>query len=159
MEWWHETHRVSHDESQDSRGQRYAELHKKPSAKTRKVGAEGESLYLGKGLFAEGDAAANHGDGLGQFDYMLMNNPRYPHHTKIRIIGDTGHLSNKDSAYYLSEFIGPDTKQVVLAHLSEQNNTEELALSELKNELKHKKIDFDNICVAKQNVVSEVFMI
>ena len=50
MEWWHETHRVSHDESQDSRGQRYAELHKKPSAKTRKVCAEGESLYLGKGF-------------------------------------------------------------------------------------------------------------
>ena len=34
--------------------------------KTGKVCAEGESLYLGKGLFAEGDAAANHGDGLGR---------------------------------------------------------------------------------------------
>lgn len=90
---------------------------------------------------------------------MLMNNPRYPHHTKIRIIGDTGHLSNKDSAYYLSEFIGPNTKQVVLAHLSEQNNTEELALEELKNELEHKNVNFNNIYVAKQNVVSEVFTI
>ena len=33
----------------------------------------------------------------------LMNNPKYPHHTKIRILSDKGHLSNKDSAYYLSK--------------------------------------------------------
>ena len=87
---------------------------------------------------------------------MLMNNPRYPHHTKIRIIGDTGHLSNQDSAYYLSEFIGPNTKHVYLAHLSEQNNTDELALNTLKKKLKSKNIDFDNIMIAKQNIVSEV---
>ena len=90
---------------------------------------------------------------------MLMNNPRYPHHTKIRIIGDTGHLSNQDSSYYLSEFIGPDTKVVYLAHLSEQNNTEELALITLKNELKNKNIKFNNIKIAKQNVVSKEYVI
>ena len=90
---------------------------------------------------------------------MLMNNSRYPHHTKIRIIGDTGHLSNQDSAYYLSEFIGPDTKIVYLAHLSEQNNTEELALTTLKNELKNKNIKFNNIKIAKQNVVSKEYVI
>ena len=90
---------------------------------------------------------------------MLMNNPRYPHHTKIRIIGDTGHLSNQDSAYYLSEFIGPDTKIVYLAHLSEQNNREELALTTLKNELKGKNIKFSNIKIAKQNIVSEEYVI
>ena len=88
-----------------------------------------------------------------------MNNPRYPHHTKIRIIGDTGHLSNQDSAYYLSEFIGSDTKIVYLAHLSEQNNTEELALTTLKNELKNKNIKFNNIKIAKQNVVSKEYVI
>ena len=90
---------------------------------------------------------------------MLMNNPRYPHHTKIRILGDTGHLSNQDSAYYLSEFIGPDTKMVYLAHLSEQNNNEELALNTLKDKLKKKRIKFNNIKIAKQNIVSEVYSI
>ena len=88
---------------------------------------------------------------------MLMNNSRYPHHTKIRIIGDTGHLSNQDSAYYLSEFIGSDTKIIFLAHLSEQNNNEELALNTLKEELKKKSIKFNNIKIAKQNIVSEVY--
>ena len=90
---------------------------------------------------------------------MLMNNPKYPHHTKIRILSDRGHLSNQDSAYYLSKFIGPDTKQVVLAHLSEQNNTEEMALKTLKQTLKNNNIKFNNIICAKQNIKTELFKV
>ena len=86
---------------------------------------------------------------------MLMNNPNYPHHTKIRILGDKGHLSNKDSAYYLSSFIGSDTKKVYLAHLSEQNNTDDIALNTLKEELKNKNINFNNIEIAHQNEISK----
>ena len=63
---------------------------------------------------------------------MLMNNPNYPYHIKQRILGDKGHLSNKDSAYYLKKFIGENTKHIILAHLSEHNNTDELALKTLK---------------------------
>ncbi len=89
----------------------------------------------------------------------LMNNPNYPYSTKIRILSDKGHLSNKDSSYYLSKLIGPNTKYVILAHLSEQNNTEELALNTLRETLKRKNIDFKNILVAKQNEVTELFTI
>ena len=88
---------------------------------------------------------------------MLMNNPRYPHHTKIRILSDKGHLSNKDSAYYLSKIIGDNTKQIILAHLSEQNNTEELALSTLKETLERRNIQFKNIDVARQNELTKVY--
>jgi len=88
---------------------------------------------------------------------MLMNNPKYPHHTKIRILSDKGHLSNKDSSYYLSKLIGDNTKQVILAHLSEQNNTEELALGMLNDTLKRKNINFNNIIIARQNEVTELF--
>ena len=87
---------------------------------------------------------------------MLMNNPRYPYHTKIRILSDKGHLSNKDSSYYLSKLIGDNTHSIVLAHLSEQNNTEELALETLKETLRNKNIDFNNIIVAKQNEMTEL---
>ena len=90
---------------------------------------------------------------------MLMNNPRYPHHTKIRILSDKGHLSNKDSAYYLSHLIGDNTKQIILAHLSEQNNTEDLALDTLRETLKKRNIDFKNIDIAKQNIISKVYNI
>ncbi len=89
----------------------------------------------------------------------LMNNPNYPYHTKIRILGDKGHLSNKDSAYYLTKLIGNNTKYVILAHLSQQNNTEELALDTLKKALKTKNIQFKNITVAKQNEMTELFKV
>ena len=89
----------------------------------------------------------------------LMNNPRYPHHTKIRILSDKGHLSNKDSAYYLSRLIGSNTKYIVLAHLSEQNNTEELALTTLNETLKRRNITFNNITVARQNEMTGLFKV
>jgi len=45
-----------------------------------------------------------------------------------RIHSDIGHLDNIESATYLSSLIGKDTKEVTLAHLSEECNTPELAL-------------------------------
>lgn len=90
---------------------------------------------------------------------MLMNNTKYPHHIKIRILSDRGHLSNKDSAYYLSNFIGKNTKYVILAHLSEENNTKDLALTTLKNELQKKNIKFENILIAEQNKQMELLSI
>ncbi len=47
---------------------------------------------------------------------------------KKRIMGDRGHLSNKQTAEYLKELIDPElTKRVFLAHLSLECNTHELA--------------------------------
>lgn len=40
-----------------------------------------------------------------------------------RIISDKGHLSNTDCAYYLSVLMGEKTKEIVLAHLSDECNT------------------------------------
>lgn len=89
----------------------------------------------------------------------LMDNPNYPHHIKIRILADKGHLSNIDSSKYMSKFIGDNTKHVILAHLSEQNNTEDLAISTLLNTLNNKNINFNNISVARQNEKTEIFNI
>ena len=38
-------------------------------------------------------------------DVEMLMNGHYPYHIKQRILGDKGHLSNKDSAYYLSKFV------------------------------------------------------
>ena len=81
---------------------------------------------------------------------MLMNGP-YPYHLKQRILGDKGHLSNKDSAYYLSEFITDKTKKVILAHLSENNNTKEKALEEYKKTFEKQKKNAPEVEVATQN--------
>ena len=47
--------------------------------------------------------------------------------TKIRNIGDYGHLSNEQCAMYLNHFIGPNTSDVILIHISDHDNTIELA--------------------------------
>jgi len=52
----------------------------------------------------------------------------YPWHLKKRILGDRGHLSNLGTAELLSRATGSETRHVVLTHLSETNNTPELAL-------------------------------
>lgn len=59
---------------------------------------------------------------------MLMNTNR-PMSLKNRILSDRGHLSNLDSALLMSRLIGEKTKEIVLAHLSREANTKELALS------------------------------
>ena len=58
---------------------------------------------------------------------MLMDGP-YPRFLKERVISDSGHLSNSTTAKYLKKIIGPNTKTIILAHLSETNNTPEKAL-------------------------------
>jgi phosphoribosyl 1,2-cyclic phosphodiesterase len=57
---------------------------------------------------------------------MLINGP-YPWHLKQRVAGRTGHLSNEEAASLLREVVDGSCRAVVLAHLSEQNNTPELA--------------------------------
>ena len=59
-------------------------------------------------------------------------NGKYPKWLKARILSDKGHLSNNAAGFYLSKLIGPHTKSVVLAHLSHENNTPDIALKTVK---------------------------
>lgn len=86
---------------------------------------------------------------------MLLNGP-YPKWLKTRVVGSYGHLSNKDSAFYLSKLIGPHTKKIVLMHLSKINNTEDKALQMLEETLQEYDIDFHNITCARQSEITEV---
>lgn len=83
-------------------------------------------------------------------DVEMLMHGKYPSWLKARIRNDEGHLSNNQCAFYLSKFIGPNTKEVVLAHISKENNTPEIALDTLKSSLVENNIDFNNIIVAKQ---------
>ncbi len=83
-------------------------------------------------------------------DVEMLMNGRYPYHLKRRILGNKGHLSNDDAAFYLSNFIGPKTKTIILAHLSDDNNTHDKARDTISNTLKSKNLKVNNIIVAKQ---------
>lgn len=83
-------------------------------------------------------------------DTELLMHGKYPNWLKKRINSDEGHLSNHQAGFYLSMFIGPNTKQVVLAHLSKENNDPDLALQTIKECLNDNGVCFDNILIAKQ---------
>lgn len=71
---------------------------------------------------------------------MLMATKR-PMFVKQRIIGDFGHLCNEDSANVLAELVGKKTKEIVLAHISEEGNSKERAKAVLLDTLQAKQID------------------
>ena len=85
-------------------------------------------------------------------EIMLMDGP-YPRFLKERVISDKGHLSNKTTATYLKKIVKDNTKNIILAHLSEKNNTEEKALEAIKEVGLDKNI---NIIIARQHEESEL---
>ena len=89
-------------------------------------------------------------------DIELLQHGPYPAWLKKRVLSDIGHLSNKAAAFYLTKLIGEKTKEIILIHLSETNNLEELALETINNTFLEYNIDFHNIICAKQNEKTEV---
>lgn len=80
---------------------------------------------------------------------MLMNGP-YPYILKQRILSDKGHLSNHTAASYLKDIVGDNTEYIVLAHLSEHNNTVELAYQATKEILDENHLE-KTLIIAKPN--------
>lgn len=92
-------------------------------------------------------------------DIELLQHGPYPAWLKKRVLSDYGHLSNKAAAFYLTKLIGNNTKKIILIHLSETNNLEELALETINNTFMEYNINFHNIICAKQNEKTEVIEI
>ena len=81
---------------------------------------------------------------------MLWTGP-YPPHLKERIAGDYGHLSNDQAIDLLSTLAGGNLRQVVIGHVSKQNNDFSL-LRSLYAEYKSK---MDRLLFATQETGSE----
>jgi phosphoribosyl 1,2-cyclic phosphodiesterase len=58
---------------------------------------------------------------------MLTRNLNYSYPLKERIRSDRGHLSNGDCAAFARELVNSGTVSILLGHLSQNNNTPELA--------------------------------
>lgn len=88
-------------------------------------------------------------------DIEMLNHGPYSFQLRQRILGDKGHLSNYDCSRYLSNFIGDKTKCIVLAHLSEENNTKELAYDTLMERLNESELEVERIVIAMQDKETE----
>ena len=69
---------------------------------------------------------------------MLKNSEKYPLTLKLRIAGPNGHLSNDSSAEFIEKLVKTGTRQIVLSHLSKENNTPELAFNYISSVLSDK---------------------
>ena len=85
---------------------------------------------------------------------MLEQGP-YPPNLRRRIRGGQGHLSNEQAAQVLRELAGEQLHTVVLAHLSEYNNTPELAYTCARNALSELRLDHVRVHIASQFAVGE----
>jgi len=84
---------------------------------------------------------------------MLMNGP-YPWFLKQRIRSRTGHLANQETGRLLADVLHPGLERVLLAHLSETNNTPEKALAEVSAPLAGTPVRLE---AASQSVASPVW--
>ncbi len=89
---------------------------------------------------------------------LLLDSDR-PWLLKKRILDDQGHLSNEDSAFLIANVMGEKTKKIVLAHLSEECNTETDALDTYKKVFFKQGIsvkDYDLICAKQDYPIEEI---
>lgn len=82
-------------------------------------------------------------------DVNMLRKSKYPFYLQQRILGDRGHLSNEDCSKYIEKIIGDNTKNIILAHLSEENNNQELAYKTTYEKIKDKEI---NLLIARQDI-------
>ncbi len=64
-------------------------------------------------------------------EQMLRDGP-YPAWLQARIASNSGHLSNRACADLVREAVTPRLRQIVLAHLSEENNTPRVAFESMR---------------------------
>ena len=87
---------------------------------------------------------------------MLQNGP-YPHCLKKRIISDTGHLSNRNCAEFLPLLVNQGAKSIVLAHLSRENNSPDIAFSESRISLNQSgiRVECEDVCGDVRLIVAD----
>lgn len=73
-------------------------------------------------------------------DIKMLMASRRPYPLKQRIISDNGHLDNETCSDILINVIGQKTKEIVLAHISEEANTPGLAYDAIKNKMSDERV-------------------
>lgn len=84
------------------------------------------------------------------YDAGMLKNGPYPLYLQERISSRWGHLENRESAKMAAYLALNGTKKVLLAHLSQENNTPELALSTVQDYLNTHRIPLE-VAVAERH--------
>lgn len=86
------------------------------------------------------------------YDPEILKASRYPYPLKRRISGPDGHLSNESAGKTIHHLLlKKDLREVMLGHLSKENNFPELAYQTVTNELIENNADLEHIGISVAN--------
>ena len=85
------------------------------------------------------------------YDPNILKCSRYPYPLKMRIAGPNGHLPNQEAGKTISHLVHSGLQQVMLGHLSKENNFPELAYKTVIDELIENKCSDNGIRVSVAN--------
>lgn len=85
------------------------------------------------------------------YEPEMLKCSKYPYMLKRRILGPNGHLSNEDAGEVISILVKNGIDNVMLGHLSQQNNFPELAYKTVVESLISNKIDTDKVKLSVAN--------
>ena len=95
-------------------------------------------------------------------DRDMLNSGPHPYFVKERILSERGHLANCDSGSFAARLADSGSRCILLAHLSRDNNTPNLALSAVGHALQGNGLpavgDIE-LCVAPPDTMSRVFVL
>ena len=89
------------------------------------------------------------------YDLETLKCGPYPYQLKKRIMSDNGHLSNEDASKALSYLSKNNVQNIVLGHLSKENNFPELAYQTVLNEIQENG-NICNLSVASRDFVDPI---
>ena len=95
------------------------------------------------------------------YDPNILKCSRYPYYLKQRISGPNGHLSNESAAKTISYLLNEGLQNVMLGHLSNENNFPELAYKTVIDELCKQNFNENNLklSVASRNKPTSIIEI
>lgn len=94
------------------------------------------------------------------YDLNMLEIGDYPLQLKRRIKSKIGHLCNEDAGNFAVKLVNSGTENIVLGHLSNQNNYPELAFETVKGILEKNDITLNKdmrLSVANRSAVSEIY--
>ena len=90
------------------------------------------------------------------YDLRMLRTGPYPYYLRARIESARGHLSNDECSAKLLELVQEGCKKFALCHLSQENNTPQLALQTVFNTLGAAGVVPEKDCIVQAQRRNEV---
>lgn len=92
------------------------------------------------------------------YDETMLMNGSYSYPLKQRVKSHTGHLSNAHTANFLADNYQTQLTHVFLCHLSQENNTPEIAYKTVNDALTEKGISLEVLIPLERTTVSKMYI-